>query len=84
LDENGIDYMSFFENKPKNGFGLTLVDKIYEARSKYLRNEFFKIIGDNPKEEELERMEWLYKEEVINKSEYHLMIELIEDTFKNN
>jgi hypothetical protein len=29
-------------------------------------------------------MEWLYKEEVINKSEYHLMIELIEDTFKNN
>lgn len=79
-NELSTEYINFFENKPKKEYGMEIINSIYKARAKYLKDHFFKIIDENSKEFEVGRMEWLFKEDVITKSEYEFMIELINNT----
>jgi len=78
---NSISYLFFFENKPNKESGDELVEKIYKARAVNYRERYFKIIESNDKDTEIGRMEWLFREQIISKPEYQMIVELINETF---
>jgi len=78
---NRVKYLYFFENIPSKTTGYEIVESIYKARANNYRERYFRIVESNGKEMELGRMEWLLTEQIISKSEYALIVDLIEETF---
>lgn len=82
IEQGGsISYMYFFDNIPNKTSGDEIVEKIYKARAINYKDRYFRIYESNDKDTELGRMEWLFREKVISKPEYEMMVELINDTF---
>jgi hypothetical protein len=82
IEQGGsISYMYFFDNIPFKSSGDEIVEKIYKARAINYKDRYFRIYESNDKDTELGRMEWLFREKIISKAEYEMMVELINDAF---
>jgi hypothetical protein len=76
-----LSYLFFFENLPSKNAGDEIVETIYKARAINYRDRYFRIYESNDKDTEIGRMEWLFREQIISKAEYNMMVDLIKETF---
>jgi len=76
-----ISYLFFFDNAPSQNTGTDIVETIYKARAINYRDRYFRIYESNDKDTEIGRMEWLFREQIISKAEYNMMVDLIKETF---
>lgn len=65
-----------YNNPSKKEFD-EFIETLYKKRAKYYRDSYFFIDYDDSKEKQLNKMNWLKKEEIISQSEYEVSTEEI-------
>lgn len=65
--------MFILYNKPNKASCDNFINKIFEERKVYYRANYFFINYENDKDTELNKMQWLLKEEVITENEYNVV-----------
>ncbi|WNM18972.1 hypothetical protein [Flavobacterium capsici] len=70
-----------FSDSPNEKKVDEFIKTFYEMRKADYRKRYFKINFENDPKKEIERMNWLLKEEIITQSEYDFMIEEIQIKF---
>ncbi|MTK53061.1 hypothetical protein [Paludibacter sp.] len=76
--DNDTVFLVFF-NKPSKTQALHFVDEVFERRRSYLRENYFYIDYENQRKKELNKMEWLYSENIITQNEYEVVVDEINE-----
>jgi hypothetical protein len=76
---NGKHFQVLY-NSPSNAAANQFIDDIYERRKNYLRSEYFNIDFENDRKKELNKMRWLFDEDIINESELEVVTAEINDS----
>lgn len=70
INLNNDKALFIIKNKPSKSMMNHFIDELFAKRKAYLRENYYYIDGDNSREKELSRLNWLLKEKVITNDEY--------------
>jgi hypothetical protein len=72
----GKSFMILYDNPSE--FAVTVfIDEIYESSKQHYRNNYFFINYDNPAKTELDKMKWLFAENMISENECNVVVDEI-------